>query len=181
MIRAPPPPLIHFLSLNPAEARPCWAPRCWCHPRGFLTANLPARFNQESADNAILAVNLLGAMQTLVGKGSSGSVPLTTAVARTRWEAMIFIQPRISEEQLRSTKTPSCWHKDVFKNQENDTWTSTTTQNVLQLSINHSTNCIFYFDIWRIYWGFFLMVSWFFFSHCSFLRTLNVSSSFIRF
>lgn len=29
---------------------------------------MPAKFNKESADDAILTVNLLGAMQTLVGK-----------------------------------------------------------------------------------------------------------------
>lgn len=32
---------------------------------------MPARFNKESADDAILTVNLLGAMQTLVGKDGS--------------------------------------------------------------------------------------------------------------
>ena len=93
-------------SRGPAEARPCWAPRCWYHPWGFLTTNLPARFNKESADDAILTVNLLGDMQTLVGKDSS-SKPLMTAVARTRWEAAIFIQPRISEKKFGGSFTPA--------------------------------------------------------------------------
>ena len=80
--------------------------RCWYHPWGFLTTNLPARFNKESADDAILTVNLLDDMQTLVGKDSS-STPLMTAVARTRWEAAIFIQLRISEKKFGGSFSPA--------------------------------------------------------------------------
>lgn len=115
-------------SIGPAATQSCWVPQCWYHPWGFLTTNLPVRFNKESADDAILTVNLLYDMQTPVGKDSSSTPQWTTAATRTRWEMVIVIQLRIWEEvwncfmaqwqsvcrdstPLQSQTSLVCWNK----------------------------------------------------------------------
>ncbi len=114
-------PLIHFISIGPAEARPCWAPRCWYHPWGFLTTNLPARFNKESADDAILTVNLLGDMQTLVGKDSSSTAANDCSHKDEMRDGDLYSAEDLWEEvwkQLHTTKTVSLlWNQpaDMLK------------------------------------------------------------------
>lgn len=74
MMRAAPPgaaslpTLIHFPPPAQRRLRPAGLLRRRYHPGGFLTTNLPARFNKESAHYAILTVNLLRRYANTGGK-----------------------------------------------------------------------------------------------------------------